>query len=111
MNQQRLQSAKPIDVILMLDDGTLSKGIVSLLLKKKNLCIHRIVYGNDEVLAVELAQERKKVVIVDSTYCCHHSSKCLISLLSTPEVEEVLMVNSDDNLVQVLKKQQIVLTD
>ena len=95
----------------MLGDGALSKGIESLLFKRKDLHAHRFPFDNDENLADSLGQERKKVVIVDSTYCCQHSSKCLIDLFSNPEVEEVLMVNTDDNLVQVLKKQQVVLTD
>ena len=110
MNRKHPQTTDPIEVILMLGDGALSTGVENLLFKKKNLRIHRIAECNNEDSIAELGQKKKTVVVV-STFYSHHSSKCLIGLLSNPQVEEIFMIDVDNNMVQVLKKRQVMLTD
>jgi len=111
MNQKRLQNPNPIDVILMLGSSALSTGIESLLFKKKNLRIRRFTPGSYMDFAGQPGEKKKKVVVLESTGGQPDSAECLISLLSDPDVVQVLMVNTDNNRVQVLKKQQVMLTD
>ena len=111
VKQKRKQRTEPIDVILMLGDGALSKGVESLLFKQKNLRTRSIATGREVVPADELGRNKRKVVIVDSTICCHRSPTCLLGLLSNPEVEEILVIDPDDNRVQVLEKRQVLITD
>lgn len=111
MNQKRLQSSNPIDVILMLSSSALSTGIESLLFQKKNLRIRRFTPSSYMDFDGEPGQKKKKVVVLESTGGQPDSAECLISLLSDPDVVQVLMINTDNNRVQVIKKQQVVLTD
>ena len=111
MNQKRPQSAKPTDVILMLGDGVLSESIENLLFEKKNLRTYSIAHCHDEDLLAKSRKKKKKVVVLDPIAYYQDSLKCLLSLLANPNVEEVIMVNTEDNLVQVLKKRQVLLTD
>jgi hypothetical protein len=109
MNRKHDQYSAPIDVLLMLGDGPLSIGIENLLLKK-NILTHKITHCTDEDSINTFGQKRKKVVLV-STFCCQNSSKCLVNLLSNPDIEEIFMIDANQNRVQVLKRQQVILTN
>jgi len=95
----------------MLGDGVLSTSIENLLLNKKNLLTHSIAHCFDKSLVAEPRPSRKKVVVMNLKVCVQDSPDCLIGLLSNPDVEEILMVNTEDNMVQVLKKRQVLITD
>lgn len=112
MNQEHLQSPNPIEVILMLDSGALSTGIESLLFQKKeDLGIRRFTPDSYMDFRGEPGEQKKKVVVLEYTVGHADSAERLMSLLSNPDVMQILMVNTHDNMVQVLKKQQVMLTD
>ena len=105
------QRGKPsVNVLLVMDDTALVTGIKSALSKKRSLQINwHVPEGSD--LAREIRRGKPKVVIFNPAACSLQSSECLISLFSSPNVTEVLMINHENNLVQVFKKQKIMLTD
>ena len=108
--KQRHQSKAQIDVLLVMNDTPLTMGIKDALSRKKRL---RISWRAPEYLdlAKEIESGKPKVIILNSATYSSQSSECLINLFSSPNVLEILMVTPENNLVQVFKKQKIMLTD
>ena len=108
--KQRHQNKTQIDVLLVMNDTPLATGIKNVLSRKRRL---RISWRVPECLdlAKEIESGKPKVVILNTDDYSSQSWECLINLFSSPNVMEVLMVNLENNLIQVFKKQKVMLTD
>ena len=107
--KQKRRAKKPTNVVVLMNDTVLATGILHILSEKKNLQIDRFM-PESQNLAEALHYDQAEVVILSATGCPSESPECLMTLIASPSVKEILMVNPDSNVVQVFKKQQITLT-
>ena len=106
--KQSKQSKPQMNVLLVMNDTVLATSIEGILSRKRRLHINRV---SPECLDLEeeIENTKPKVIILNPMAFSMQSPECLISMLSDPDVMKVLIVNPENNLVQIFKKQKITL--
>lgn len=106
--KQRIK--KTTNVLILMKDTALSTGILNILSKKRKLLVDRLA-PKTQSLTEQYFSEEAGVVIFNANARSSQTLECLITLIANPNVTKILMVHPDKNLVEVLKKQQITITE
>jgi hypothetical protein len=96
--------------MIVMDDTPLAMGIIDVLSRKSSLILNRYTRQTPD-LALKAQQGNAEIVILGTATCANQLPDCLMDLITSPTIKELLLVHSENNLIQKFTRKQVKLTN